>query len=443
MPTYEYLSVAGVCDRWRRVALQCPSLWTSIYHCSAEWLKEIILPRSGTLPFYINIPVGVVDDTVRKVLFPRAGDLTLWAIGAIEPRLLETHLSCLGPAQHLLCLEIRMTIGCRINLPQSTPALRRLVLVNTLITATSPLYIHLTHLILKSLRKELSTTIGELLGILRSASALQSLEISDVVVSPAVPGQMEHIPLPTLEQLRLSGTIFLTGEILARISWPLKHLGINITASTGEITSRLKPIQSTEVRRKLASFVLLPYDLGLGSIDEHCISSSGDGEDGQPKTLQYKDQRLSEIDCVLLSSLVFDHLHSLNLAACLPTDYIIEKFGNLTTLSVVHIIGDADSFLCILENLSTPFHALESLRLSGQTPLSTGKPRIDTSRLATVLEFRQLQGCPIHNLSVEGYVHNRGENIAADHLLISHSVTEVALWDVIDEGVQEAHVGMA
>ncbi|KAG6849010.1 hypothetical protein H0H93_011992 [Arthromyces matolae] len=128
----KYITVAGVCTSWRRVALNCPQLWTAAYNRKQDWVLQVALPRSGAMPLRLTLPFFMEDDALSGSIaalneMHRIRELTLCGSRLEE---VVSYLTKPAPILEKLVMQARKEMSCaQLTLPDApfanlTPRLR-------------------------------------------------------------------------------------------------------------------------------------------------------------------------------------------------------------------------------------------------------------------------------------------------------------------------------
>ncbi|KZS96358.1 hypothetical protein SISNIDRAFT_482934 [Sistotremastrum niveocremeum HHB9708] len=199
----------SLCWRWRKLAVSCPSLWTSIALPSNPNFFRLLRDRSGTLPLTILFCMPNLDpegqkmnqagDTLR-LLAPRIA--RLFVVWAGSRSLHEFLTSCIGQKSlgSLLTLSIishnpSRVVECELN----TPLLRELRFVGALGDIPGVSAERLVKLFVRAESMELA----KLLPLLDKFPMLETLEIENTImaVEPDVPDNLPNVALHNLRNL--------------------------------------------------------------------------------------------------------------------------------------------------------------------------------------------------------------------------------------------------
>jgi hypothetical protein len=231
-------AITHVCQRWRDVALNDPTLWAEPDFCHPLWATEM-LKRSKKAHLTVLYNVGqtrshyrwriptVLNDTLRQL--DRVSSLSLAICTDYE-----SHRSCLSqlksqPAPVLQSLSLKDVDSSFPGphgslssdfLQGSAPELRRLELDRIFLPWDSPLYDNLTELIITSLKKR--PTMPQLLYALEKMANLQGLYLAHTlptvntdVTTP--PDAIRFISLSKLSKLSVNDGVVHTANFLKNI----------------------------------------------------------------------------------------------------------------------------------------------------------------------------------------------------------------------------------
>lgn len=232
----EWIQISHVCTHWRRVALECRSLWTNIASSYPKWAKEI-LQRSQETPLTVLIDVSDSKyDSRRRHLvqnilenMPRIRKLSFYHNHGYED-VLETILQdFVLPAPLLERLKLSMKDMKPHALPRDvfsgqTPRLRQLVLRNCNLVWASPFLHNLTVLKVDSVVHTARPSMREAINALRNMPNLRVLDLRHALpalVDAASESDSEPTVLLThLTQVRLESDMPECIYFLSHLTYP-------------------------------------------------------------------------------------------------------------------------------------------------------------------------------------------------------------------------------
>ncbi|RDX53613.1 hypothetical protein OH76DRAFT_1398731 [Lentinus brumalis] len=235
-PIYLWIDVSQVCRHWRKVALDCPELWTTVVldERVAPELVRTVITRSCGLPLNVVVNASEEHHCVGGCAFKKVPeDCYSAAIGILKEILPRTAtivvfiampnhndvweaLTCLHGAAKLEDLYIEavgwqpysLRRGTGVIVPmelpsQPLPVLRRLRLREVRLEWSSRLLASsLRHLDLAKCETGYESHLGDMLTALRCMTGLESMSI-DAVPYPLADAEYELVPMPHLQQLRV------------------------------------------------------------------------------------------------------------------------------------------------------------------------------------------------------------------------------------------------
>jgi hypothetical protein len=206
----EWVNVSYVCSRWRRVALNCPTLWSHMFVASPHW-TDVSLIRSKEVPLRVGVYFSPLH---RKTALEFMGRVTPHAERFRECRLdlqsddaeivLPMLSSRSAPLLHTLAITLRhlpyywneMDVDAEVEFDVDettqavnshtlfngdTPALRDLHLRDYLTSWCSPALCGLTVLRLRNLHYSVRPTIAELRAVLNRMPDLELLHLENAI----------------------------------------------------------------------------------------------------------------------------------------------------------------------------------------------------------------------------------------------------------------------
>lgn len=221
------VTVTHVCRHWRRVALECPSLWAFIHTSTSVRWMGIMLERSRKAALVVSCNVTTLPpDSLEQVLsqLPRIKVLRLHSYHWDFDRTLDHLLSQPAP----LLQEFRFTVlgdslGRTLKplsdaiFQQRTPQLRSLELMNCSFSWTSCIFSGLRTLCVRGA----SSTLPELLPALKRMPGLERLALEQLsIISGGSNAFFDRVPLVRLKSIVFSGTIQTAVALFAHLALP-------------------------------------------------------------------------------------------------------------------------------------------------------------------------------------------------------------------------------
>ncbi|TDL22601.1 hypothetical protein BD410DRAFT_788415 [Rickenella mellea] len=225
-----WLHITHVCRRWRHIALDSPSLWTSI-SLSQYRPNELaaFLKRSKCSPLTVSLRASSKTDnqvivTLLCENLPRIREIHLidedrsWA----ESLDLDTIFSTPSP-----CLEqLDVAFSYKRNLPTFTfgsnyPALKRLKVDRHPLQWNPSSIGGLQELVLKDIRAEHQPNLSQMVSILEACPALEmlSLEYSGPTLkTKEVPQTTRRLYFPHLRKLRVNSSAYACAALLSHMT---------------------------------------------------------------------------------------------------------------------------------------------------------------------------------------------------------------------------------
>jgi hypothetical protein len=236
--------VTHVCGHWRRVALECPSLWAFINWTSSRWI-DVLLERSKKAALVVtcntpSFPRNCLDKVLLQL--PRIKVLRLHLypldVGRVSNRLLSQPAPLLQNFEFMVFGDgIPKTSG---TIPDSifqgqSPHLRSLEITNCGFTWTSCLFSGLRTLDVKGVGPTSSYPLPELLQALRRMPDLEWLTLEQLsITSEGNEVSIDRIPLVRLKNIVLDATIQIAVAIFARVALPDDaRVALNLTKIAG------------------------------------------------------------------------------------------------------------------------------------------------------------------------------------------------------------------
>jgi F-box-like len=234
-----WINVTHVCTHWRRVALEDPSLWTTIPFSNLRWANEM-LERSKMAPLTVMTDLYAKDSPHMELV-----QSTLTKIARIQKVSLTQHRSYLlqgllemvlgdlvEPAPFLESLEVSFNDRSSVHrLPPSifsgeAPRLRQLELRDCALTWDMPFLRTLTSLTISFVPPAARPSMRQIVASLSNMSNLDILVLRDVLPegsADAAPGEVGDglvARLPQLTYLCIESDVPEGAFLLARLIYP-------------------------------------------------------------------------------------------------------------------------------------------------------------------------------------------------------------------------------
>ncbi|GJE88330.1 F-box protein [Phanerochaete sordida] len=233
-----WTQVLRVCRRWHEVASRCLALWAQICATSFEWTVNM-LSRSQQAALDVVIPDGstpIINPIISLLAeLPRTRSID-WnhyrflheATTPVNsaPFLCSVTLRCTSPVEYIPCPTPFDTLDM--------PFLTHVELVDIPVTWTSNMFsttlTHLTYHLPHVRDRRLNQSFPRLLGILKSMTKLQFLELRNVLPEPSRTEDIQ-VRLPCLHSLNVYDEPLGTHFLLEHVSFP-RDAHISITFPT-------------------------------------------------------------------------------------------------------------------------------------------------------------------------------------------------------------------
>ncbi|KAG2343997.1 hypothetical protein BDR05DRAFT_1059259 [Suillus weaverae] len=219
------LVVTHVCRYWRKVALECPTLWTFISSTPPPWL-DVMLERSQKAPLvviYTPFSISLLDGCMDKVLshLPRIKHLELrafsYAVGHVMDLLSSQPAPMLEKFKLILYSSLPTTVSTSNTIFQGqAPLLRHLEVDNCDRTWSSCIFGGL-----RTLRVG-RTPLPDLLSALRCMPTLEQLTLQSGLSRSLQPILFNKVPLAWLKSIALDGVSLQNAvSLLAHLALPV------------------------------------------------------------------------------------------------------------------------------------------------------------------------------------------------------------------------------
>ncbi|KAG1781079.1 hypothetical protein EV702DRAFT_692409 [Suillus placidus] len=234
------LVVTHVCRHWRKVALECPTLWTFISSPSPPWL-DVMLERSQKAPLVVIYSAFTIslEDSMEKVHLhlPRIKHLELSTFSYEADHVMDLLSSQPAPMLETFKFKIYSSIP--------TPAFTS----NTIFQGQAPLLRHLevdycdriwSSCIFDGLRtlRVGRTLLLDLLSALRCMPALERLTLLSGLSTSDQPILFNKVPLARLKSIALDGISLQNAvSLLAHLALPIDvKIALQLSPITGPHT---------------------------------------------------------------------------------------------------------------------------------------------------------------------------------------------------------------
>ncbi|KAI0044107.1 hypothetical protein FA95DRAFT_303814 [Auriscalpium vulgare] len=315
-----WITATHVCERWRRVAIACPILWTEIrFDIGARWTHEMFT-RAGKVPLVIHCTDRLLDSAASFQVDLLARRIHLAREIILSPRLVKllSQPMRLNPFPYL---EKFLVKPARTGAPHAreiyampkdflgghAPRLRCLNMVLTQVNWTAPVLSNLVQLeVLYPLHAPSRPACVDFLDALRRMSSLELLAVANLPLQThAEPGHITDIvDMPRLRMLDLADALSPCIHLIGHLSLPrstnlLLHLFASAEPFTpttlrhlfSTINSRIQGssahISSLELGSEEPRVLLVDVARGPGGLDDRVSISVEWGEETEEDDLQW------------------------------------------------------------------------------------------------------------------------------------------------------------
>ncbi|KAF8066613.1 hypothetical protein FPV67DRAFT_1781145 [Lyophyllum atratum] len=469
-----WFRVSHVCSHWRRVALECPSLWSDIPFSCPRWAEEM-LARSKMAPLTIKAMFGEYrtlrsSAAVREATFKtalsqlsRIRHLSLNQSNGDIRAFRELARSLDSSALLLETFDIHFTsISDENRLPQGlfsgdSPRLVRLGIAGCGLNWGAPIFANLVSLKVTNIPNASRPPVDQVISALSHMSRLEKLELdsdfasaSGELISPA-----KTANLPRLVHLSVTSLLVSCVSLMEHITYP-SGARVTVTCRLSDGSQHV-PATSFSLVRQLADTLgrRIEGPIRYLSFDWQKIrawTSSGSApsiphfETPQLDLTFMPHQRVpfvTEIATHALPPLSLQYVESLKIDDLfLSKTAWVDHFGSLSQLTYLEVGPDDSQFLRALsigtsaalepcdQAGDVQFKALKSLTISGWmlddlTPFIPGSAAKTVSRsLADCLKARRERGTALSDLFLDGCRHVTEEDVE----MLREIVPEVE-WD--------------
>ncbi|KAG1769531.1 hypothetical protein EV702DRAFT_1250990 [Suillus placidus] len=243
------LAVTHACRYWRKVALECPTLWTLIRCTPPLWL-DVMLERSQNAPLVVSysaFSISLLEGCLDKVLLhlPRIKHLELRVFEIDIGRTTRTPVMDLLSSQPAPMLEkFKFFLYSTSSLPTTVST------SNTIFQGQAPLLQHLDGFIgnriwsscifggIRTLRVATVPPLPDLLSTLRCMPTLEQLMLVSGLSRSAQLILSNKVPLPRLKSIALSAISLQDAvSILAHLALPIDvKISLRLSPITGPRT---------------------------------------------------------------------------------------------------------------------------------------------------------------------------------------------------------------
>ncbi|KAG6818683.1 hypothetical protein H0H93_002820 [Arthromyces matolae] len=353
--------VAAVCQVWRRVALDCPSLWNRFDDANAEWLNQVVLRRStrSLLAIHTDLTHPQQDkwkgvQTVFCDHAHRVRELGLRFLVHQESKLADAVDLLSGLAKPMPCLETLLVSNESYDpldidvhvLERNAPNLKALTLVNCVVqmAVDVPLVLPIEHL---TLEKRMAAS--HILAVLGACEKLQELTINSVREDMAP--TTRPVVLRHLKQLTFIENSSLCVKMLSSLSCPalthVKTSGRLSPTDLGQCLPRYIPlVKFFHIRVVYTSCEeedLKEVSLTVRGIrDLKDVNRQFTSDNDFPMSIQSVFESPGDyILPTLLRSFNLWSLEVLQMSTTIPSKYLCKYFGDLPLLHTITFV-DSD-----------------------------------------------------------------------------------------------------
>ncbi|KAG6835016.1 hypothetical protein H0H93_005590 [Arthromyces matolae] len=366
-----WFRVAFVCAEWRRVAINCATLWTRFsYEKCVEWLTQVIIPRSKNALLSVNMTLDFDPSCVtswegaHSLLRDHSGrvremSLDFLAYSGWELIEVEGLLSRLqNPLPSLEILRVSVTGNAAekptISIPSNVhaPNLKRLTLVGDVKLVPSP---RVTSLITTLTLKYGLWSVTSIVLVLQAFKKLQNLTLKSTGPKDSSsdlddPFFDSPVVLQELKRFTLKETCKRCLSILSSISCPaatnieiithsrfssaFKELGEKVAILIP--TVKVLAIKFSPFYQESRKTVWLSLR-GPRDIDNESWSPPVQTERKLSIQISSSDENLFS---TLLPSFYLQELEILEISPGLSSNFLKEKFGSLPSLHTIVVLED-------------------------------------------------------------------------------------------------------
>jgi len=473
-PVYHRISwikLTHVCTHWRRVALECPSLWTTIPLAHPRWAEEM-LARSREAPLTIvadvvphkNRQMELVQSVITRMHQIQKLSLTQRPYSSSGGPLEKILADLVNPAPLLESLSVVFNRTNNIPTPPlnlfsgEAPRLRELELRDCLVAWDAPFLRTLTSLKMAFIPPVARPTMGQIIAALGSMPNLEILDLSDILPRQGTSTMAISEPiisLPHLTQLHVESDA-------PECEFLLNHLNYPPSASTtiicivryqllgaAEVSCHLPSVRgfcevlskSQLVRCLMARYLSYPKSIQLITYDVPgtCLKQPKNAQVDltlkveSPRSGPTLDDSWADLLQTLWSSIPLKDMESLHVTQNINSPDWSHIFTSLAATKLKRLKVAGNSGIKFLQALSP---VVRKARTKQQTPLKISSLRelaiegwdFDEDNcvelLKTCLEDRRKRRAAIHELFI-----NNCHHISHGNVGILEKFVKKVTWD--------------
>jgi hypothetical protein len=360
-----HCTVTRICRHWRRVALECPSLWTFINGTSTRWIG-LMLERSKKAPLVVTCHASALpSDCLEKVFsqLPRIKDLRLELYTWDASRVLNYLLA--QPAPLLQNFKFSLDGGGIPVISDAifqgqAPQLRDIQLTGCSFSWTSRLFSGLRTLDLKGIAPA-SCTLLELLAALKRMPDLEQLKLERLsIISEGNKVPFDRVPLAWLKRIVLDATIQTAVALFSCLALPDDaRIALNLTKIEGrqsfsDLFSAMGkgPGKSGPVFRSLRAALSYPSLIQFSTSMKYAPPSPRKtGGNDVRLSIEFQSDSRTEIRPPIIFDIcrmiTQDPIHILSLSSCatLDTSFWHTASAHFPELEEIHVSTSYIGFL--------------------------------------------------------------------------------------------------
>ncbi|KAG2157837.1 uncharacterized protein EDB93DRAFT_819107 [Suillus bovinus] len=264
------LVVTHVCRRWRKVALECPTLWRFISSTSLYWL-DVMLERSQQAPLVVTYTTFAISlkGCLEKILLhlPHIKYLELRALSYHVGRVMDLLSSQPAPMLETFKFSVYGQLPSTVSISDTifqgqAPSLRYLEVDYCNPRWSSSIFSGLRTLYVAK------TSLPDLLSALQCTDTLEQLTLRYDFLQTGQSILIDGVPLPRLKKIVLDGTSLETAvSLLGRLALPVNvKIALQLSSIEGHRTfadlfsvMNMHPGGSGPVFRSLRAIKLKPW----------------------------------------------------------------------------------------------------------------------------------------------------------------------------------------
>ncbi|KAG1869360.1 hypothetical protein DFJ58DRAFT_742445 [Suillus subalutaceus] len=236
-----FLAATHVCQHWRKVALECATLWTSINCASVHWVA-IMLERSKKAALVVTYSAPAsLEQCFEQVLsqLSRIKVLQLCSFSSDANRIMDYLSSQPAPLLQIFKFSVQGFLHPRIDaiFQGCAPQLRSVELMQCNFSWTLGIFSGLRTLNVRQIAPSSSPTLSQLLSALRHMSGLEQLMLDLLPASSENDEVCDKVSLARLKSMTLTG--FTAKIAISLFSHLLLPVDLNIALTLAQNTSML------------------------------------------------------------------------------------------------------------------------------------------------------------------------------------------------------------